>query len=132
MLIFLVYSLTFSVWPFKSHIAAAVVEALFSLNASCRKMYTLQMKRMHVYFRTAFCSSINSQSLIGPFCGVFILRINNNVILYICQLNTSSSSFEWKVLCVLLSCLPSLIQIIRISSYEISFNSIQWHIPRHS
>ena len=45
---FLVYSLIFSIWPFKFHILAAVVEALFSLTASCRMMYTFQMKRMHV------------------------------------------------------------------------------------
>jgi len=47
-LIFLVYLLISSIWPFKFHILAAVVEASFSLNASCRMMYTFQMKRMHV------------------------------------------------------------------------------------
>jgi len=132
-LVFLVYSLIFNIWPFKFHIPAALVEALFSLNASCRVIYTLQVKRMHVYFRTAVFLSINSQSPSSdPFVSFFISRINNNVILYICQVNTSSSIFQSKVLCVLLSCLPSLIQIIRIFSYEICFNSIQWHIPRHS
>jgi hypothetical protein len=48
MLIFLVYLLIFSIWPFKFHILVAVFAALFNLNASCRMMYIFEMKVLHV------------------------------------------------------------------------------------
>ena len=46
--IFLTYSLIFSIRPFIFHMPAAVVEALFNLNAGCRMKYSFQMKRMRV------------------------------------------------------------------------------------